>query len=91
MSFIEKLTAQINSLFEVINTFLAKIIFFDVFFFLENIKFPFVVFFLFICGLFFTFKMGFVNIRLFRHSLLMAFGFWIRVNKNMEKYLTLKP
>ena len=75
MSFFDKVTEQINLFFEMINGFLAKFFFFDVFFFIESIQFPLVVFVLFSSGIFFTFKMGFVNIRLFRHSVLMALGF----------------
>lgn len=74
MLFFEQITKQINLLFEVVNKFLAQIFFLDVLFFIEGVKFPLVVFVLFSCGIFFTFKMGFVNIRLFRHSILMALG-----------------
>ncbi len=74
MLFFDRATEQINLFFEAINGFLAQFFFFDVFFFIEGIKFPLVVFALFVCGLFFTFKMNFVNIRLFRHSILMALG-----------------
>ena len=73
--FFENLTQNISLFFEIINGFLAQIFFFDVFFFIEGIRFPLVVFFLFVCGIFFTLKMGFVNIRLFRHSVLMTLGF----------------
>ena len=74
MLFFDKIAEQINLLFETVNGFLAQIFFLDVFFFIEDIKFPFVVFVLFVCGLFFTFKMNFVNIRLFRHAVLMVLG-----------------
>lgn len=76
MIFFEILTEQINLFFKITNGFLAKIFFFDIFFFIEGINFPVVVFVLFASGLFFTFKMGFVNIRLFRHSVLMTLGFF---------------
>ena len=71
----EKAAERINLFFEALNGFMAKFFFFDVFFFIEGIQFPLVVFSLFACGVFFTFKMGFVNIRLFRHSILMTLGF----------------
>jgi len=74
MLFFDRVAEQINLFFETINGFLAQIFFLDIFFFLESVKFPFVVFVLFVCGLFFTFKMNFVNIRLFRHSVLMVLG-----------------
>ena len=70
----EKAINQINLFFEAINGFLAKFFFFDVLFFIEGAQFPLVVFVLFACGVLFTFKMGFVNIRLFRHSVLMTLG-----------------
>ena len=72
----------INHFFGVINGFLAKFFFFDVLFFIEEASFPLVVFSLFVCGIFFTFKMGFVNIRLFKHALLMVSG---RLDKGKNK------
>jgi len=74
MSFFQKFTDYINILFENINGFLAKILFFDVFFFVDQAKFPFIVFFLLICGIFFTLKMGFVNVRLFIHAIKVTLG-----------------
>ena len=70
----EIITEKINLFFEVINGFFAKFFFFDVFFFIEAIQFPFVVFFLFVCGIFLTLKMGFVNIRLFFQSVRITLG-----------------
>ena len=74
MLFFEQITEKTNLLFEAVNGFLAQIFFLDILFFVEGVKFPLVVFVLFSSGIFFTFKMGFVNIRLFRHSVLMALG-----------------
>ncbi len=71
---LERLTETINLFFQITNGFLAKIFFFDVLFFIDGVQFPLVVFALVSSGLFFTFKMGFVNIRLFRHSILMTLG-----------------
>ena len=70
------MTSAVDSFFTVINSFFANIFFFNVLFFTEGLQFPFVVFVLFCAGLFLTFKMGFVNIRLFRHSILMLLGFF---------------
>ena len=67
-------TDKINLTFKTLNHFLSKFFFMDVLFFIEGISFPLVVFVLFVCGIFFTFKMGFVNIRLFRHSILLSLG-----------------
>ena len=75
MIFFDKASEQINHFFEVLNGFLAKFFFFDTLFFIEGFTFPLVVFVLFFCGVFFTFKMDFVNIRLFRHSIMMVLGF----------------
>ena len=74
MLFFEQITESINLLFKAVNGFLAQFFFLDVLFFIEGVKFPLVVFVLFSCGIFFTLKMGFVNIRLFRHSILMTLG-----------------
>ena len=82
MIFFEKITEQVNGFFGVVNGFFAQIFFFDIFFFTESLKFPFVVFALFASGIFFTFKMGFVNIRLFRHSIFVTLGL---LNKNENK------
>ena len=69
------MTESITHFFTTINGFLAKFFFLDVFFFIEGIKFPLVVFVLFLSGIFFTFKMAFINIRLFPHSVLMLLGY----------------
>ena len=59
-----------NELFLGINAFFDKILFFDIFFGqIEGASFPFVVAWLIAGGVFLTFKMGFVNLRMFRHSL----------------------
>ena len=68
------MTESINQFFTAINGFYAQFFFFDIFFFLEDVKFPFIVSVLFSLGIFLTLKMGFVNIRLFRHSILMTSG-----------------
>ena len=68
------MTDYINSFFTIISTYLAKVFFFDVFFFTDSIKFPLVVFVIFVASIFFTFKMAFVNIRLFRHAVHLTSG-----------------
>lgn len=75
MLFFDRITEQVNAFFDVLNAFLARFFFFDIFFFTEQISFPLVVFTLFACGIFFTLKMRFVNIRLFSHSVKVALGF----------------
>jgi len=64
-----------NDLFLLINAFFEKIIFFDIFFgMLEGVSFPFVVALLIIGGVYLTLKMGFVNLRMFSHSLAIVRG-----------------
>ena len=58
-----------NELFLAINTFFEKILFFDIFLGqVEGTTFPFVVAWLILGGVYLTFKMGFVNLRMFKHS-----------------------
>ena len=64
-----------NELFLSINTFFEKILFFDIFFgTVEKTSFPFVVALLIIGGVYLTIKMGFVNLRMFSHSLAIVRG-----------------
>jgi len=64
-----------NELFLGINAFFEKILFFDIFFgTLEGVSFPFVVALLIVGGVFLTLKMGFVNLRMFKHSLAIVRG-----------------
>ena len=58
-----------NELFVHINEFFDKILFFDIFFGLTDGKsFPFLIALMIFSGVYITFKMGFVNLRMFRHS-----------------------
>ncbi len=58
-----------NEIIQGINTFFENILFFDIFFgTVEDSSFPFVVAWLIAGGVFLTFKMGFVNLRMLRHS-----------------------
>ena len=68
------MTSAINYFFTTISGFLAKFFFFDVFFFIEGIEAPFVVVSVFCASFFFTFKMGFINIRLFWHAVALISG-----------------
>ena len=68
------MTMQVNNFFTTISGFLAKFFFFDVFFFIEGVDIPLVVFAVFCASVFFTFKMGFINIRLFRHAVALTSG-----------------
>ena len=68
------MTDLINSLFEKINGFTAQIYFFDLLFFTDTMKLPLVVGLLGFCAVFLTLKMGFVNIRFFKHALDLVLG-----------------
>jgi len=58
-----------NEIIQAINTFFENILFFDIFFgAIEGSSFPFVVAWLIAGGVFLTLKMGFVNLRMLRHS-----------------------
>ena len=70
MSFI----TVINHFFEWINGVLVKFFFYDLLFFSESHKFPFVVFLLFASAVFFTFRMGFVNFRFFWRAVEIVSG-----------------
>jgi AGCS family alanine or glycine:cation symporter len=58
-----------NELFLGINAFFEKILFFDILFgMIDGASMPFVVALLIVGGVFLTVKMGFVNLRMFKHS-----------------------
>ncbi len=58
-----------NEIIQSINSFFESILFFDIFFgSIEGSHFPFVVAWLIAGGIFLTLKMGFVNLRMLRHS-----------------------
>ncbi|MBC6415550.1 MAG: alanine:cation symporter family protein [Bdellovibrionales bacterium] len=65
---------SINQIFTVIHVFYSKIFFFDALFFIEDVSLPFILLVLFFLGVFLTFKMNFVNFRLFYHAVLMTAG-----------------
>ncbi|SFV67261.1 Na(+)-linked D-alanine glycine permease [hydrothermal vent metagenome] len=71
----ESLFSSIDSFFQSINVFINNILMFDIFFgAIEGTKMPFVVAILIIAGVFLTLKMGFVNLRMFSHSLAIVKG-----------------
>ncbi len=58
-----------NELFLAINTFADSVLMFDIFFgAIEGTKMPFVVAWLIVGGVYLTFKMGFVNLKMMGHS-----------------------
>ena len=68
------MTKFINLLFETINAFIAKITFFDLLFFTDKVEFPCILGLLCFCAVYLTFKMGFVNIRFFKHAIDLVLG-----------------
>jgi len=75
----------INSIFEPLVRVLSAFLFWDPFktFGLEiGFRFPFVVMWLMVWGVYFTFRMGFINIRAFWHSILITSG---RLDKDSKK------
>jgi AGCS family alanine or glycine:cation symporter len=57
-----------NEIFQSINHFFENILFFDIFFgHIEGTSFPFVVAWLIAGGIYLTFKMGFVNLKMLPH------------------------
>lgn len=75
----------INSIFEPLVRVLSSFLFWDPFrtFGVEiGFRFPFVVMWLMVWGVYFTFRMGFINIRAFWHSIQITSG---RLDKNSKK------
>ena len=64
----------INQLFEIINSVVAKFFFFDVLFLSDSIDVPLIVLVLFLSSVYFTLKMGFVNVRFFRRAIQLVLG-----------------
>ena len=79
-----KMTEAVNLFFEKLNGFVGKFSFFDLFFFTDKINIPFVVGFLCLCAIYFTLKMGFVNIRLFNHAIDLVRGKYDTTSKTGE-------
>ena len=64
----------IDQWFGILVGFVYSITFFDVLFFLEDYTLPFAVAWLIVGAVYFTFRMGFVNIRLFKHAIACVRG-----------------
>jgi len=71
----ESLFKLVDEFFKSINVVVDNMLMFDIFFgAIEGTKMPFVVAILIMAGIFLTFKMGFVNLRMFSHSLAIVRG-----------------
>ena len=67
--------AFMDSIFEQVNSVLASIFFFDIFFGkVEGATMPFIVAWLIAGGLFLTFRFGFINVRMFSHAFKIITG-----------------
>jgi AGCS family alanine or glycine:cation symporter len=64
-----------DSIFEQINSLLASVFFFDIFFgAIKGTTMPFIVAWLVVGGIFLTFRFGFINIRMFSHAFKIITG-----------------
>ena len=64
-----------NALFEQLNSIMASVFFFDIFFGqVEGSTMPFIVAWLIVGGVFLTFRFGFINVRMFAHSFKIITG-----------------
>jgi len=64
-----------DSIFEQINTVLASVFFFDIFFgMVKGTTMPFIVAWLVVGGVFLTFRFGFINVRMFSHAFKIITG-----------------
>lgn len=59
----------LNVLFGYINTGLATVFFFDLLFFIDGVRLPFIVVWLIAGAVFLTIRMGFINFRVARHAI----------------------
>ena len=74
----------IDQLFGVLVGKLAAILFFDILFFTDSLKLPFIIAWLVVGAIFFTFRMGFINLRAFRHAIDCVRGRYDNVNDRGE-------
>ncbi len=72
--FIDPLQNGLNDFFGTLVGYMAEVLFFDVSFGGIEGGLPLIVLFLLLGGVFFTFRMGFVNLRLFGHSIAVIRG-----------------
>jgi len=71
----EELFLKVDTFFKSINHYADNMLMFDIFFGkVEGTSFPFVVALLIVGGIFLTLKMGFVNLRMFKHSFAIVQG-----------------
>jgi len=71
-------TRTLNDWFGVLNGYLAAVFFFDILFFLDDASFPFIVAWLVAGAVYLTVRMGFINVRVFHHSVAVLRGRYSR-------------
>lgn len=70
--------ANLNDLFGVVNGWLETVFFFDILFFTDSARFPFVVAWLIAGAVYLTVRMGFINFRVMRHAIDIIRGRYTR-------------
>lgn len=70
--------------FGYLNTLLSNVLFFDILWFMPGVQVPFVVAWLVAGAVFFTLRMGFINVRAFKHAIDLARGKYDTVESQGE-------
>ena len=78
------MTESVNLLFAKVNTLVAKVTFFDLLFFTDKMKLPLVLGLLCFSAVYFTLKMGFINVRFFKHAIDLVSGKFSTSEKSGE-------
>ncbi len=71
-------TRTLNDWFGVLNGYLAAVFFFNILFFMDDVNFPFIVAWLIAGAVYLTLRMGFINVRVFHHSIAILRGRYSR-------------
>jgi len=71
-------TRTLNDWFGVLNGYLAAVFFFNILFFMDDVNFPFIVAWLIVGAVYLTLRMGFINVRVFQHSIAILRGRYSR-------------
>ncbi|MCF6212264.1 MAG: alanine:cation symporter family protein [Gammaproteobacteria bacterium] len=77
-------TRTLNDWFGVLNGYLAAVFFFNILFFMDGVDFPFIVAWLIVGSVYMTLRMGFINVRVFRHSIAILRGRYSRPDDKGE-------
>lgn len=77
-------TRTLDDWFGVLNGYLAAVFFFNILFFVDGVDFPFIVAWLIVGSVYMTLRMGFINVRVFRHSIAILRGRYSRPDDKGE-------